>query len=63
MDFPWIHLDSHGMALGEGTTILSIIHSRFIHKNYIEMAKKFQKPQNGLSKMLGHIIFQIFEAS
>jgi hypothetical protein len=51
------------MALKEGTTILSKVHSRFIHKNYIGMAKKSQKPQNELSKILGHIIFQIFEAS
>jgi hypothetical protein len=51
------------MALREGTTILPIILSRFIHKNYIGMAKISQKPQNGLSKILGHIIFQIFEAS
>jgi len=52
MDFPRIHLNSHGMALKEGTTILSIVHCRFIHKNYIGMAKFSQKPQNGLSKIL-----------
>jgi hypothetical protein len=58
MDFRQIHLDTYSMALGECTTILFTIHSRFIHKNYIEMAKKIQKPQNGLSKISKQIYFE-----
>jgi hypothetical protein len=36
MDFPRIHLNSHGMALTKGTTILCIVHYRFIHKTTLK---------------------------
>jgi hypothetical protein len=58
MDFPRIHLDSHGMALRKGTTILYIVHYRFIHKNYIEMAKFPKNLKMDFQKYRGTLYFK-----